>query len=233
MPINVILLDVEGTTTPIDFVHRILFPYAQAKLSDFVTANFGAIGDEVAQLCSEHASDPAYRSRLDASSPNSVTEYLTFLIDNDRKSTPLKSLEGKIWQEGYESGELRSQIFDDVPAAWARWTSEGKRIAIYSSGSVLAQKLLFRYTPYGDLTSYLAAYFDTNIGPKRASLSYGRISSELKTAPAEMLFISDVVEELDAASRSGLNTLLSVRPRNAVASNPGLHRAINTFDEVG
>jgi enolase-phosphatase E1 len=232
MSIKVILLDVEGTTTPIDFVHRILFPYAKAKLGDFVAANLSAIGDELAQLTAEHASDPAYRNRLDVSSPDSVTEYLTFLLDTDRKSTPLKSLEGKIWQEGYESGALRSQVFDDVPAAFERWTIDDKRISIYSSGSVLVQKLLFRYTNQGDLTRYLSAHFDSNIGPKRASLSYGRISSELKTLPDEMLFISDTVEELEAANRSGLNTLLSVRPGNAVIANPAGHRVVHTFDEV-
>jgi enolase-phosphatase E1 len=231
MSIKAILLDVEGTTTPIDFVHQLLFPYAKARLGDYLAANFAQIKGLLEQLKAEHAGDSEYGQDLDPASPASMVEYLNYLIDVDRKSTPLKSLQGMIWQAGYESGELTSQVFADVPPAFERWTNEGKRIAIYSSGSVLAQKLLFRHTDRGDLTPFISAHFDTNIGPKRASLSYGRISTELKTPPGEILFISDVVEELDAAQRSGLQTLLSLRPGNQPIGRP-THRTITNFDEV-
>jgi enolase-phosphatase E1 len=140
--IKAILLDIEGTTTPIDFVHQTLFPYAKARITGYLEDNFDQLRIELAELGAEHKNDVDYTAELRTDSPNSVAEYLKFLIDNDRKSTPLKSIQGMIWQRGYESGELHSAVFDDVPAAFKRWNDEGKTVAIYSSGSVLAQKLL-------------------------------------------------------------------------------------------
>src|SRR6187401_2738026 len=116
-----ILLDIEGTTTPIDFVHKTLFPYAKARIAGFVEDNFDGLRIELAELAAEHKDDTAYSSEFRTDSPNSISDYLKFLIDNDRKSTPLKSIQGMIWQRGYESGELRSPVFDDVPLAFGRW----------------------------------------------------------------------------------------------------------------
>ncbi|MGH9818608.1 MAG: acireductone synthase, partial [Pyrinomonadaceae bacterium] len=209
------LLDIEGTTTPIDFVHKVLFPYARERVDAYVKDHFETLRPEIVQLASEHRSDGTYTSGLESASPQSVAAYLTYLIDIDRKSTPLKSIQGKIWQAGYESGELRSQIFDDVPRAFERWTAAGKTIAIYSSGSVLAQKNLFKYTDHGDLTPFISDHFDTNVGAKRESESYARIASALGFEASEILFVSDVAEELDAAKLSGFQTVLSMRPGNA------------------
>jgi enolase-phosphatase E1 len=226
-----ILLDIEGTTTPIDFVHKTLFPYAKAKISAYVHANYDSLATEIAQIEFERAADENYPNRLEIASPNSITAYLEYLIDIDRKSTPLKTIQGKIWQEGYESGELLSEVFDDVPRAFKRWKDADKTIAIYSSGSVLAQQMLFRYTTHGDLTPFISNYFDTNTGHKRESASYSKIAEEINFSPGEISFISDITEELDAAAEAGIETLLSVRDGDAPVLSK-VHRAVRNFDEV-
>ena len=228
---KVILLDIEGTTTPIDFVHKKLFPFAEARMAEFVLESFEDLRDEIEQLVEEHTrySDA---ENLDPNSPDSVSAYLVHLIKVDRKSTPLKSIQGKIWQVGYESGELKSEIFPDVPPALERWTAAGKIIAIYSSGSVLAQKLLFKYTDHGDLTPYISAYFDTTSGGKRESESYRKIASELNLPPDEILFVSDVLAELDAANNAGFQTALSIRKGNAVTEDDHIYPFIKSFDQL-
>lgn len=226
-----ILLDIEGTTTPIDFVHKTLFPYAKARIGEFVHTNYNSLAAEIAQIEFERVADVHYPGHLDNASPNSIAEYLEYLIGLDRKSTPLKTIQGRIWQEGYESGELKSEIFDDVPRTFERWRSESKAIAIYSSGSVLAQKLLFRYTDQGDLTPFISAYFDTNTGHKRETESYRHIADGIKIEPGGILFISDVEAELDAAEKAGFSTLLSIRDGNPPVKEPR-HAAIRSFDEV-
>jgi enolase-phosphatase E1 len=153
-------------------------------------------------------------------------------MDQDRKSTPLKSIQGKIWQAGYNSGALKSEVFPDVPPAFERWTRQGRQIAIYSSGSVLAQKLLFANTHAGDLTQFIAAYFDTNVGPKKDPASYSRIAAGLKIDPQQITFVSDVVAELEAARLAGFDTVLCVRPGNPPQAEPSRHGIISNFDEV-
>ena len=228
---KVILLDIEGTTTPIDFVHKKLFPFAETRMAEFVLESFEDLRDEIEQLVEEHT---RYNDaeNLDPNSPDSVSAYLVHLIKVDRKSTPLKSIQGKIWQVGYESGELKSEIFPDVPPALERWTAAGKIIAIYSSGSVLAQKLLFKYTDHGDLTPYISAYFDTTSGGKRESESYRKIASELNLPPEEILFVSDVLAELDAANNAGFQTALSIRKGNAVTEDNQHYPFIKSFDQL-
>ena len=149
-------------------------------------------------------------------------------MDRDRKSTALKSLQGKIWKAGFESGEMQGTLFADVPAALTRW-SMSARVAIYSSGSVEAQQLLFRYSTFGDLTPLIAAYFDTRTGPKASSASYAAIAAALNVEPREVLFFSDVVRELDPAREAGLETRLVVRPGNAPIENAHGHSAIDSF----
>ena len=210
-----ILLDIEGTTTPIDFVHKTLFPYAKPRIGGYVAMHFDSLRHEIDALVDESSHDATYTVPVDPTEPGSVSAYLEHLIDVDRKSTPLKTIQGKIWQEGYESGELKSAVFEDVPLAFEHWNAEGKTIAIYSSGSVLAQQLLFRYTEYGDLSKYINDYFDTNVGAKRDGQSYRHIVERLKIPAAETVFVSDIVEELDAARSAGMRTALSVRPGNA------------------
>lgn len=227
-----ILLDIEGTTTPIDFVHKTLFPFAKAKMKDFVRDNFDAIRAEIARLESEFENDSDYNGDFDAASPESVAAYLEFLIEVDRKSTPLKSLQGKIWQAGYESGALRSEMFADVPRAFKRWREQGKTIAVYSSGSVLAQKLIFKYSNAGDLSESISAFFDTNVGHKRETASYEKIARELDLEADEILFVSDVLAELDAARGAGLQTALIIREGNVQIEEDFTHQSVTNFDEL-
>ncbi len=160
-----------------------------------------------------------------------AVSYIHYLIDIDRKSTGLKSLQGKIWNQGYLDGTLRSQLFADVKPAFERWTAAGKRLFIFSSGSVQAQKLLFRYTEQGDLTSFLSGYFDTQTGPKHEPASYRAIAAAIGHSPQAILSISDVTAELRAAQAAGMQTLFSVRPRNHSSDSEGF-QAIETFDQV-
>ena len=230
--IKVILLDIEGTTTPIDFVHQTLFPYARERMIEFVRTNFDSLSDEISRLKTEHESDTTYASPFDDRSPDSVAAYLCHLIDNDRKSTPLKSIQGKIWKSGYDEGEICSQVFDDVPPAFKRWKAAGKHIAIYSSGSIEAQKDLFKHTDHGDLTPFISAYFDTTIGGKKEMDSYSKIVDQLGVGPNNVLFVSDVVAELDAARSGGLRTTLSIREGNAVYRSESLHASVESLDDL-
>ncbi len=232
---KVILLDIEGTTTPIDFVHKTLFPYAKKKIGEYVAENFGDIKTEIAQLKNEYKEDfsnQLYGRNFSENLPETIAEYLKFLIETDRKSTPLKTLQGKIWQRGYESGELESVMFADIPTAFEKWKSENKMIAIYSSGSILAQKLIFKYSNFGDLTNYISDYFDTNTGHKREAESYVKIAHALNHPPKRLAFVSDISAELDAAKNAGYETFLSIRKGNAPVQNQTKHRAIHSFDEI-
>ena len=229
-----VLLDIEGTTTPVDFVYRVLFPYAHARVAEYL-AEHGRepeVAQDVAGLREEHTRDvTAGRRPPDWSdSPSVVAAYARSLMDQDRKATALKSLQGKLWAEGYGSGELKGQVYADVPRALARWTKAGKAVAIFSSGSVLAQKLIFGHTEFGDLTPYLSAYFDTTTGPKGQAESYRRIAAALHCEPGAILFVSDVVAELEAAREAELETALAVRS-DTQATSQG-HRPITTFDAL-
>jgi enolase-phosphatase E1 len=234
--VKAILLDIEGTTTPIDFVHQTLFPFAKAKMDEFVRENLGEIKTEIAQLRGEYRKDFAeqlYGRDFREDSPESIASYLKFLIDIDRKSTPLKALQGKIWQAGYESGALRSEMFADVPPAFERWKKHEKIIAIFSSGSVLAQQLIFKYSNFGDLSPFISDYFDTTTGgAKRAAESYRRIAERLGFEAGEILFVSDVLAELDAARDAGMPTALTIRIGNGQIAEDFTHRSITSFDEL-
>lgn len=229
------LLDIEGTTTPIDFVHKTLFTFAKEKIEEFVKRNFEEIQTEIEQLKIEYKKDfleQIYGRDFRENSPETIADYLKFLIEIDRKSTPLKSLQGKIWQAGYESGELVSIVFEDVPVAFEKWKSSGKTISIYSSGSVLAQKLLFKYTNHGDLTPFISKYFDTTVGHKREAESYRKIAESLSFPPVENFFISDVVAELDAAKEAGFQTMLLIREGNGAVHHPINHDAAASFRDL-
>jgi enolase-phosphatase E1 len=156
-------------------------------------------------------------------------DYIYWLMERDRKSTALKSLQGKIWRAGFEAGELKGKLFADVPEALERWARDG-RVAIYSSGSVEAQQLLFRYSSFGDLSGLISANFDTRVGAKREAASYTAIAAEMHVLPGETLFFSDVVAELDAAREAGCGTRLVVRPGNVAVEDGRGHVAIETFD---
>ncbi|HTH99110.1 MAG TPA: acireductone synthase [Stellaceae bacterium] len=198
--IKAVVTDIEGTTTPIDFVARTLFPYARAHLADFLRAH--ADDPEVArQLAATRdlAGDPT----LDRAG---VITTLIGWIDEDRKATPLKALQGMIWARGYETGAFQAEVYDDVPGALKAWADQGLRLFCYSSGSVAAQKLLFAHTGHGDLTPLFEGYFDTVLGPKLEAASYAKLAAEIGLMPDEILFLSDLPGELAAAAASGLHT---------------------------
>jgi enolase-phosphatase E1 len=240
-PARAILLDIEGTTTPIDFVYEVLFPYVRNHVKDFLDRHLSSeeVCPDVIALCEEQAADlgrglgpPEISERPRESRLESIAAYVQWLMNQDRKSTPLKSLQGKIWEEGYRSGQLRSRIFPDVPPAFGRWRGRNKDICIYSSGSRLAQKLLFAHTEAGDLTGSIREYFDTRTGAKADPQSYHRIASALDVSPAEIVFVSDVTGELSAARSAGMQTLLSVRRGNLPQPDQESYRVIHTFDEI-
>lgn len=239
-PFNVLLLDIEGTTTPIDFVYDILFPYARDHVKQYITEHSASaeLEADLRRLLEENAEDasrgldpPLIQATAGPVFLEDISAYVCWLIARDRKSTPLKSLQGSIWEEGYLKGELRSQVFEDVPLAFNRWAEQGKKIYIYSSGSVLAQKLLFANTEAGDLTQHIVDYFDTNVGPKQEPESYRRIAGLLEMDSSTALFVSDVAAELDAAASVGFQTRLCLRPGNH-SQGPSDHSAIYTFDEI-
>lgn len=234
-----LLLDIEGTTTPVRFVHDVLFPYARGHAQEFLTRHGTEpeVEEDLAGLRAEYEADLARGAPMppwDDSSPvvriASVVAYARVLIDQDRKATPLKSLQGKIWEEGYRAGALASPVYDDVPPAFRRWRDDGRRIAIFSSGSVLAQKLLFAHTTHGDLSPWIACHFDTTTGSKREPESYTRIAAEIGLESAQVLFVSDTTAELDAATAAGLLTRLCVR-EDAVPATSG-HLVVRSFDDL-
>lgn len=233
--INAILLDIEGTTTPIDFVYKTLFPFAGAHVEDFLRGHFQETetSNLIAQLREANKLDQASGAVTWTVGDGeqaivNVAAYVRWLIARDSKMTPLKTLQGKIWEEGFRSGELKGEMYPDVAPAFARWKAQGKRIALFSSGSVLAQKLLFAHSTAGDLSSFLEAYFDTAIGPKREAASYKKIATSLQLPPARILFISDVEAELDAARVAGMKSALSLRP-GIVAPETAKHATIRNF----
>ncbi len=238
--VRVILLDIEGTTTPIDFVTKTLFPYASTKLEVFLRQN--ATNEEVRLLIEElraqHAADerkglrpPNWRDDSEEERLRSCGAYGQWLIARDSKCTPLKALQGKIWQQGYATGELKGKVYPDVPVAFRRWTQQGKRICIYSSGSVLAQRLLFGSTAAGDLTSYLEAFFDTLVGAKAEAESYRKIAAFVGCDSGQVLFLSDAPKETAAARAAGMQSLLCVRDTLATkAEDP--ETAIHDFTAI-
>jgi len=237
MPLSVsgILLDIEGTTTPIDFVCSVLFPYARAHLREYLDAH--ATSPEVVNALEllhverERETQAGHDWQLEPST-DAAAGYALWLMDQDRKSTGLKTLQGLIWQKGYERGDLRGVVFPDVAPALERWHAEGCDVRIFSSGSMLAQRLLFSTCAEGDLTMFIRGYFDTTTGSKKEAASYGAIAQAFNLQPARILLISDVVDELDAARAAGIETRLAVRPGNAPVADAHGHVPIASFDEI-
>lgn len=227
--IKTVLTDIEGTTSSIAFVKDVLFPYARRELPRFVH---------------EHGDEPEIRRWLDAvatvsggiCSDEVIVETLQGWIDQDRKDTALKALQGMMWQEGYARGDFLGHVYPDAAAALRRWHEAGHRLAVFSSGSVDAQKLLFGHSQDGDLARLFSAFFDTRIGHKRQSDSYRRIAEDMHQQPGEIMFLSDVIEELDAAREAGMHTVLVDRledyplPRHEPAS--GGHERVESFEQI-
>ena len=239
-----ILLDIEGTTSSVSFVYDVMFPYVRKHLTFEVLTNwmepeyvlaFGAIAKDAG-----HESLDAWlkTDSLTRDNPlraaNVVCREVTRLMDADAKATGLKQLQGLIWKSGFESGELKAHVYEDVPPALVRWNAAGKDVRIYSSGSVQAQKLFFGHTVAGDLLPQFRGHYDTTTGPKKEAASYQRIAAEFGVPAAEILFLSDVVAELNAAREAGLQTGLVTRPGNAAGqtSSGPPHAEIAEFSQV-
>jgi enolase-phosphatase E1 len=203
-----VLSDIEGTTTPIAFVHRTLFPFARARLPAFLAAH--AANGAVAAIVGEVQAMEPGRPPL---------ETLLRWMDADAKVTPLKELQGLIWREGYAGGTLKAEVYPDVPDRLRAWHGAGVLLAVYSSGSVEAQKQLFGHTADGDLTALFGGYFDTRIGGKREAGSYRAITAELAVPAHGILFLSDVEAELDAAAAAGMSTCQLVRAEDGTAAS--------------
>ncbi len=214
-PPAAVLTDIEGTATPIAFVHEVLFPYALARLPAF---------------CRDHDGDPLMDEvrRLAEGGPLAT---LQGWMARDEKITALKTIQGMIWAEGYARGDIAGRLYPDVAPALRRWAKAGLRLFVYSSGSVAAQKLLFGHTPDGNLTGLFSGFFDTGAGAKRDTASYAGICRGANVTPGEMLFLSDVVAELDAAAAAGLLTCQLVRPEDGTVAGSA-HPVAADFAEV-
>lgn len=223
--LRAILTDVEGTTSSIAFVKEVLFPYSRERLPAFVA---------------EHASDPEVRhwlretareAGISESDREAIAATLLRWLDEDRKATPLKALQGMIWREGYETGAYRAHLYPEVAARLREWKARGLRLYVYSSGSVAAQKLFFAHSEAGDLRPLFDGYFDTEIGGKREADSYARIVAALGGPANEVLFLSDIVAELDAARAAGLRTTQLCRPPD-VCAQASAHPCVADFDAI-
>ena len=207
-----VLLDIEGTTTAISFVYDVLFPYAARRLPSFILERLD--DPAVAKACAAVLIDarPVERAMPPA---EAVLTVIRRQMEADVKATGLKMLQGLVWREGYESGAVRGHVYPDVPVALARWRAAGVPVSIYSSGSVLAQQLLFRHSVVGDLTPLLAGHYDTTSGPKREAASYAAIATAIGCAPQDILFATDQPAEAEAARGAGCRAVVLMRPGNA------------------
>ena len=229
---HAILTDIEGTTSSISFVKDVLFPYARRALPAFVREHgnhpqvrhwLNQVADEIGEV-GMHPDDVAI-----------VTALQTW-IDEDRKHTALKALQGLIWEDGFHNADFTANIYPDAARRLHEWQSGGIPIYVYSSGSVTAQKLFFAHSDAGDLSGLISGWFDTEIGGKRESSSYRRIAEQLGLSAKQILFLSDVVEELDAATRAGMRTCLLDRledyPIPRTLQEIGKHQRVQAFDEI-
>ncbi|MDP2714173.1 acireductone synthase [Rheinheimera sp.] len=222
MKYSAIITDIEGTTSRISFVTEVLFPYAARELPGFIRAN---------------ATEAAVAAELDAcrslmqqpdATVDAIIEQLQQWIAEDQKITPLKAMQGMVWQQGYQSGAFSGHLYQDAFAALTRWQQQGIKLYVYSSGSVQAQQLLFQYSDFGDLTPLFSGYFDTRIGAKRDISSYAAILQQLQLPPKQVLFLSDVTAELDAAKVLGIATVQLIRD----GQSPSEHPAVSSFTQI-
>ncbi|OOG22838.1 acireductone synthase [Thioalkalivibrio denitrificans] len=221
---RIIITDIEGTTSSLSFVKDVLFPYARAHLPQFVRTHGG--DTEVKRLLA----DARTYAGADLNDEALIERMLAW-IDHDQKITPLKALQGLIWDEGYRRGDFQGHVYDDAVIQLRKWHDQGIRLAVYSSGSVHAQQLLFGHTTHGDLNPLFDAYFDTRIGGKRDTASYKAIAAELGAEPGDVLFLSDLRAELDAAAEAGMKT--TALDRAGTGEDFGPHPVARDFHEVG
>lgn len=233
-----ILLDIEGTTSSIRFVYDVMFPYARRELDAYLEANWQT--DECQAACEQIALDAGFDSlgafagdgAIDGEKRLAIRDEVVRLMDGDVKATGLKQLQGLIWKKGFESGEMQAHVYDDVPPALIRWNANGLDLRIYSSGSIAAQRLFFGHTEFGDLLRHFGGHYDTTTGPKTAPASYAKIAEDYRLPPEEILFLSDVVAELDAARKAGTKTCLCIRPGNKEVGRGHGHPAVSNFAQL-
>ncbi|MBX7200747.1 MAG: acireductone synthase [Rhodospirillaceae bacterium] len=223
--VTTVVTDIEGTTTPIAFVKDTLFPYARARIPAFLAAHAGE--PVVAGICTA----AAVLGGVEASDLGAISAVFLGWMDADAKVQPLKDIQGLIWRDGYARGELHGEVFPDAAICLRAWSARGMRLAVYSSGSVLAQKLLFGTTRFGDLAALFGDFFDTGTGPKRAADSYLKIAAALRARPENIVFLSDIAEELDAAAAAGMAAVQVVRPGEGTIAG-GRHPAVGSFGDI-
>jgi enolase-phosphatase E1 len=223
--VKFILTDIEGTTTSVKFVYDVLFPYFRENIGRLRTMT---THPEVQKAFKQTVE---LSMSLENKKLNSIDDIINTLYrwsQEDRKITPLKSLQGILWEQGYQDGTIKGHVYPDVQPALEKWSSLGLKMGVFSSGSVPAQKLIFGYSEAGDLTPYFSAYFDTNTGGKREIETYPKIAESLKIPTNEILFLSDIVEELDAAQAAGMQTIQLVRP----GTEANWPTSVNDFSEI-
>lgn len=229
MMIKAILTDIEGTTSSISFVHDVLFPYAYDKMSDFLSQNWH--NEQVKNIVLEVAK----LENLINYTSSEITTILREWIKLDRKITPLKDLQGIIWEQGYKNGDYCSHVYQDAYEKLVFWHSKNIPIYIYSSGSVYAQKLFFSHSQYGNLLHLFSGFFDTNIGNKKESQSYQNIADSLKLKPNEIIFLSDVEGEVNSAFSVGMSTVWVIRNESLFQEKKGTnssHQIVNNFNLI-
>jgi enolase-phosphatase E1 len=223
--VKYILSDIEGTTTSVKFVYDILFPYFlenMEKLRDLKLTNAEVVSafEETIELAKEE-------DEFIVSTEEILAKLKSWSL-NDKKITTLKTLQGILWEEGYKFGEIKGHIYEDVPEAFSTWKKQNMQLGIFSSGSVKAQKLIFTYSDFGDLSPFLSNYFDTKTGGKRDSETYSKIAREVNFIPENILFLSDISEELEAAKLAGMQTLQLVR----LGTVANWDKSIKSFEEI-
>jgi enolase-phosphatase E1 len=232
-----ILLDIEGTISSIRFVYDEMFPFARREIPQYVRGHFD--DEEFASTIEAIAADMGYESSVqwwealgEEDRVQSVVDAAIGMMDQDKKATGLKQLQGQVWQSGFESGELRSHVYEDVLPALNDWQARGLDIRIYSSGSVQAQRLFFQYTQYGNLLDSFCGHYDTTTGPKKDAASYHLIAEQIGVGSDEILFASDSLDELNAARQAGLQTVLCLRPGNPEIADVCGHTTVSSFDQI-
>ncbi|KAM8703578.1 hypothetical protein ACLKA7_008235 [Drosophila subpalustris] len=220
---KVVLVDIEGTTTSISFVHDVLFPYAKENAGNYLQETWQT--DDTKEIVKDLQQSPQFTEYVKSQNLSAsvvdeqlVTGFVSYLIERDLKVTPLKTLQGLIWAKGYAAGELKGHVYEDVAAAFQTWRDAGLQIAVYSSGSVAAQKLIFQHSVAGDLLPHLSAHFDTHVGHKQQTESYTKIAQSLQVEPQHVLFLTDVPGEAAAARGAGMQSIILQRPGNAPLS---------------
>lgn len=221
--VKAIVTDIEGTTTSLSFVKDVLFPYAESRMVEYLNNHKSdAVVKKICDAVRTEINDP--RTGM-----HRIVKTLLDWAKADKKVGPLKELQGLIWEEGYRRGDYKSHIYSDAAEHLRKWHTAGIPIYVYSSGSVHAQKLLFKYTSEGDLSNLFSGYFDTNVGNKKEAESYRHIASAINLSPSDILFLSDVTEELEAAAKAGMQTYLLIRDS---VKNSEQYRTAHTFSEI-